>query len=140
MQEHLKHPIFRIISEVADAENISAYVIGGYVRDIFLKRNSKDIDVVVIGNGIEIAQKVSKRVKKSKLSVFKNFGTAQLKLEDIEVEFVGARKESYRLNSRKPVVENGTLDDDLKRRDFTINALAISLNSSTYGQIGRAHV
>lgn len=135
MQEHLKHPIFKIISEVADAEEISAYAIGGYVRDIFLKRISKDIDVVVIGNGIDIAQKVSKRVKRSKLSVFKNFGTAQLKLDDIEVEFVGARKESYRLDSRKPIVENGTLEDDLKRRDFTINALAISLNSSTYGQL-----
>lgn len=135
MQEHLKHPIFKIISEVADAENISAYAIGGYVRDIFLKRTSKDIDVVVIGNGIDIAQKVSKQVKRSKLSVFKNFGTAQLKLDDIEVEFVGARKESYRLDSRKPIVENGTLEDDLKRRDFTINALAISLNSSTYGQL-----
>lgn len=135
MQEHLKHPVFKIVSEVVDTEGVDAYAIGGFVRDIFLKRNSKDIDVVVIGNGIDIAQKVSKKIKKSKLSVFKNFGTAQLKLDDIEVEFVGARKESYRLSSRKPIVENGTLDDDLKRRDFTINALAISLNKATYGQL-----
>ncbi len=135
MQEHLKHPIFKIVSEVADAENISAFVIGGFVRDIFLKRTSKDIDIVVLGNGIEIAKKVSKLIKRSKVSVYKNFGTAQLKLDDIEIEFVGARKESYRLNSRKPIVENGTLDDDLQRRDFTINALGISLNSKTYGQL-----
>jgi len=135
MEQYLKHDIFRIVSEVADTENTSAYVIGGYVRDIFLKRTSKDIDIVVLGNGIDIAKKVSKRVKKSKVAVFKNFGTAQLKLNDIEVEFVGARKESYRLNSRKPIVENGTLEDDLQRRDFTINALAISLNSATYGKL-----
>ncbi len=135
MQEHLKHPIFKIVSEVADAENLSAFVIGGFVRDIFLKRTSKDIDIVVIGNGIEIAKKVSKMIRRSKVSVYKNFGTAQLKLDDIEVEFVGARKESYRLNSRKPIVENGTLEDDLQRRDFTINALGISLNGKTYGQL-----
>lgn len=135
MQQHLKHPIFKIVSEVADAENVSVYVIGGFVRDIFLKRNSKDIDIVVLGNGIDIAKKVSKVIKRSKVAVYKNFGTAQLKLDDIEVEFVGARKESYRLDSRKPIVENGTLNDDLQRRDFTINALAISLNSRTFGQL-----
>lgn len=135
MQQYLKHPIFRIVSEVVDAENISAFVIGGFVRDIYLKRASKDIDIVVLGNGIDIAKKVSKRVKGSRVTVFKNFGTAQLKLDDIEVEFVGARKESYRMDSRKPIVENGTLEDDLKRRDFTINALAISLNSATYGTL-----
>ncbi|RPH31813.1 MAG: HD domain-containing protein [Bacteroidales bacterium] len=135
MQQYLKHPIFKIISGVADAENVSAYVIGGFVRDIFLKRTSKDIDIVVLGNGIEIAKKVSKMIKRSKVSVYKNFGTAQLKLDDVEVEFVGARKESYRLDSRKPIVENGTLEDDLQRRDFTINALGISLNSKTYGQL-----
>lgn len=135
MQKHLTHKIFSIISEVADSENVQAFVIGGFVRDIFLKRNSKDIDIVVLGNGIDIAQKVSKKVKKSKVSVFKNFGTAQLKLDDIEIEFVGARKESYRSDSRKPIVENGTLEDDLKRRDFTINALAINLNKKTFGEI-----
>jgi poly(A) polymerase len=135
MQQYLKHEIFRIVSEVADSENTSAYVIGGYVRDIFLKRNSKDIDIVVLGNGIDIAKKVSKRVKNSKVAIFKNFGTAQLKYQEHEIEFVGARKESYRLDSRKPIVENGTLEDDLLRRDFTINALAISLNSATYGNL-----
>lgn len=135
MQKHLTHKIFNIISEVADSENVQAYVIGGFVRDIYLKRNSKDIDVVVLGNGIDIAKKVSKKVRNSKVSVFKNFGTAQLKLDDIEIEFVGARKESYRSNSRKPIVEDGTLDDDLKRRDFTINALAISLNKKTFGEV-----
>ncbi len=135
MQQYLKHPIFKIVSEVADSENIPVFVIGGFVRDIYLKRSSKDIDIVVLGNGIDIAKKVSKRIKKSKVAIFKNFGTAQLKLEDIEVEFVGARKESYRIDSRKPIVEDGTLEDDLKRRDFTINALAISLNNKTYGQL-----
>jgi len=135
MQQYLKHEIFRIVSEVADIENTSVYVIGGYVRDIFLKRDSKDIDIVVLGNGIDIAKKVSKRVKRSKVSVFKNFGTAQLKYQEHEIEFVGARKESYRLDSRKPIVENGTLEDDLQRRDFTINALAISLNGATYGKL-----
>lgn len=135
MQKHLTHKIFNIISEVADSENVQAYVIGGFVRDIYLKRNSKDIDVVVLGNGIDIAKKVSKKVRNSKVSVFKNFGTAQLKLDDIEIEFVGARKESYRSDSRKPIVEDGSLDDDLKRRDFTINALAISLNRRTFGEI-----
>jgi len=135
MQKHLTHKIFNIISEVADSENVETYVIGGFVRDIYLKRNSKDIDVVVLGNGIDIAKKVSKKVRNSKVSVFKNFGTAQLKLDDIEIEFVGARKESYRSDSRKPIVEDGTLDDDLKRRDFTINALAISLNKKTFGEV-----
>lgn len=135
MQQYLKQDIFKIISEVADIENTQAFVIGGFVRDIFLKRTSKDIDIVVLGNGIDIAKKVSKKIKRSTVSVFKNFGTAQLKSDDLEVEFVGARKESYRLDSRKPIVENGTLEDDLMRRDFTINALAISLNSKTYGKL-----
>ena len=135
MQQYLNHEIFKIVSEVADSENTPAYVIGGFVRDIFLKRTSKDIDIVVLGNGIDIAKKVSKRVKRSRVSVFKNFGTAQVKFEDHEIEFVGARKESYRLDSRKPIVENGTLEDDLLRRDFTINALAISLNKATYGKL-----
>jgi len=135
MQKHLTHKIFSIISEVVDSENVQAFVIGGFVRDIYLKRTSKDIDVVVLGNGIDIAKKVSKKVRNSKVSVFKNFGTAQLKLDDIEIEFVGARKESYRSDSRKPIVENGTLEDDLKRRDFTINALAISLNKKTFGVV-----
>src|SRR5512145_2265882 len=101
MQQYLKHPVFKIVSEVADSENVLVYAIGGFVRDIFLKRTSKDIDIVVLGNGIDIAKKVSKRIKRSTVSVFTNFGTAQLKSDDLEVEFVGARKESYRLDSRK---------------------------------------
>ena len=135
LKEHLNHKIFNIVKTVADTENVRAFVIGGYVRDIFLKRNSKDIDIVVVGSGIDFAKSVSKEVKGAKVTYFKNFGTAQLKYNDLEVEFVGARKESYRLDSRKPIVENGTLEDDLQRRDFTINAMAISLNSETYGNL-----
>ncbi|HSA04956.1 MAG TPA: HD domain-containing protein, partial [Tenuifilaceae bacterium] len=135
LKEHLNHKIFNIVKTVADTENVRAFVIGGYVRDIFLKRNSKDIDIVVVGSGIDFAKSVSKEVKGAKVTYFKNFGTAQLKYNDLEVEFVGARKESYRLNSRKPIVENGTLEDDLQRRDFTINAMAISLNAETYGDL-----
>lgn len=128
--------IFETLSEVVTAQDTEAYVIGGYVRDCILKREhpGKDIDIVVIGSGIEIARKVAKKLSNSlKVSVFKNFGTAMFKYEDYEIEFVGARKESYDRSSRKPVVENGTLEDDQKRRDFTINAMAISLNKSTYG-------
>ncbi len=135
MQEHLKHNVFKIITDVASSEGVEVYVIGGFVRDIFLNRTSKDIDFVVLGNGIKLAEKVAAKLKSSKLSVFKNFGTAQIKFQELEIEFVGARKESYRANSRKPIVENGTLEDDLKRRDFTINALAISLIKTNYGQL-----
>ena len=136
MKEKLQHPIFNIISEVADEAGKECYVIGGFVRDIFLHRPSKDIDVVVVGSGIELAGQVAARLgKKAKLTVFKNFGTAQLKHKDLEIEFVGARKESYLRNSRKPIVEDGTLEDDQNRRDFTINALAICLNRERFGEL-----
>ncbi len=134
MKQHLKHPIFRHLSDLAAQLDAEVYVIGGYVRDIFLNRNSKDVDILVIGQGIEFAEAAGK-VLKTKVSVFKNFGTAMLRYKDLEVEFVGARKESYRSDSRKPIVENGTLADDQLRRDFTINALAISLNKNTYGEL-----
>jgi poly(A) polymerase len=134
MQQHLQHPIFKTLATVAEQTDIETYVIGGFVRDIYLNRPSKDIDVVVLGNGIGFAEKVGQKLR-TQVAVFKNFGTAQLKYNDLEVEFVGARKESYRSDSRKPIVENGTLEDDQLRRDFTINALAISLNKANYGQI-----
>ena len=136
MKEHLQDKIFQIISETADELGKECYVIGGYVRDIFLKRPSKDIDVVVVGSGIELAEKVAQKLgKKARLTVFKNFGTAQVKHKDLDVEFVGARKESYRQDSRKPVVEDGTLEEDQNRRDFTINALALCLNKDRFGEL-----
>ena len=136
MKKHIQHPIFNLISKAAQELNIDAYVIGGFVRDIILNRPCKDIDVVAIGSGIDLAQKVAKLIgHHTNVTVFKNFGTAMLKYKDYEIEFVGARKESYDRGSRKPVVENGTLEDDQNRRDFTINALAISLNKATFGEI-----
>jgi poly(A) polymerase len=134
----LHDKIFKTLSEVITAQNSEAYVIGGYVRDCLLKREhpGKDIDIVVIGSGIEIARKIAKKLNPSiKVTVFKNFGTAMFRYNEYDIEFVGARKESYNRGSRKPVVENGTLDDDQKRRDFTINALAISLNNPGYGEL-----
>jgi tRNA nucleotidyltransferase (CCA-adding enzyme) len=124
----INHPIFKIVGQAADNLDLETYVIGGYVRDSILKRvNSKDIDFVCLGSGIELAKKVAE-LTNSKVQIFKNFGTAMVKTEEFELEFVGARKESYRKNSRKPIVENGTIEDDQNRRDFTINALAIQLN------------
>ncbi|MFZ4100786.1 MAG: CCA tRNA nucleotidyltransferase [Sphingobacterium thalpophilum] len=134
MKKHLQHPIFRQLSELADENGTEIYVIGGYVRDLFLNRPSKDIDILVIGNGIKFAEEAGKLLQ-TKVSVFKNFGTAMLRFGDLEIEFVGARKESYRQESRKPIVENGTLEDDQKRRDFSINAMALSLNSSNFGTL-----
>ena len=135
MKKHLDHPVFNIIADCANQLQVDAFVIGGFVRDIFLKRPSKDIDVVTIGKGIELAELVYKTIgeEQAHLSVFKNFGTAQVKTDDIEIEFVGARKESYDRNSRKPIVENGTLADDQNRRDFTMNALAIGVSKSNFG-------
>ena len=132
----LDKKIFRTISEVVDAEGVEAYVVGGFVRDIFLDRPSKDIDVVVVGSGIRIAEKLKKKLgSHTSLSVYQNFGTAQVKNRDVEVEFVGARRESYDRHSRKPIVEDGTLEDDISRRDFTINAMAICLNGDRFGEL-----
>ena len=132
----LDKDIFHTISEVADQLGVDCYVVGGYVRDIFLQRPSNDIDVVVVGSGIEVALALKQRLgKKAHLSVFRNFGTAQVKFKNTEVEFVGARKESYNHDSRKPIVEDGTLEDDQNRRDFTINAMAICLNANRFGEL-----
>lgn len=134
MNSKLRHKIFQKISLVADEMQLETYVIGGFVRDLYLKRPSKDIDIVTVGSGINLANQVAQQLKnKPRVSVFKNYGTAMFKYKDMEIEFVGARKESYQQDSRKPIVENGTLADDLNRRDFTINALALQLNQSNFG-------
>jgi len=127
---------FRMISDIADRLQLETYVIGGYVRDLFLRRPSMDIDIVTVGSGIDFARAVEKKLgRDAYLSVFKNFGTAQIKYKDWDIEFVGARRESYSRDSRKPVVEDGTLEDDQNRRDFTINALAMCLNKNRYGEL-----
>ncbi|HEY4785133.1 MAG TPA: HD domain-containing protein [Bacteroidales bacterium] len=136
MLKCLKHPVFKIVGEIAANENLEVYVIGGFVRDAIIHRESSDIDIVVVGNGIKLAESVAKRIgNDTNVTVFKNFGTAMLKHKGLDIEFVGARKESYRRNSRKPIVENGTLKDDQERRDFTINAMAISLGKDTFGTL-----
>ena len=142
LKQALDKHIFHLISEAADELGLECYVIGGYVRDLFLERPSNDIDVVVIGSGILLASEVQKKLgKRAHLSVFKNFGTAQIKIRgekgqgEIEIEFVGARKESYSHDSRKPVVEDGTIEDDQNRRDFTINAMALCLNKDRFGEL-----
>ena len=136
-KEALQDDIFKIISKSADELGLDAYVIGGFVRDFILKRGShKDIDIVAVGSGIELAKQVSKNIPNNpKVQVFKTYGTAMLKYQDMEIEFVGARKESYNQDSRNPVVENGTLEDDQNRRDFTINALALDLSKSGFGNL-----
>jgi len=132
----IDRPIFHLVGEIADELGMECHIVGGFVRDIFLERPSNDIDIVVVGSGIGIAETLHRRLgKKSHLSVFRNFGTAQVKYRDMELEFVGARRESYSHDSRKPIVEDGTLDDDQKRRDFTINALALCLNKERFGQL-----
>lgn len=133
--EALSHPIFKTVSEEAKQLGVQSFVVGGYVRDVLLDRPSKDVDFLCIGSGIELAKAVHKRFKNAHLSVFKNFGTAQIKTEEWEFEFVGARKESYRRDSRKPIVEDGSFDDDMQRRDFTINALSFDLTEENYGAL-----
>ncbi len=136
LKQYFDRKIFTQISETADELGLECYAVGGYVRDIFLQRPSKDIDVVVVGSGIEMAQALGRRLGRSAhVAVFKNFGTAQVKFHGIEVEFVGARKESYQRDSRKPIVEDGTLEDDQNRRDFTINAMAVCLNKVRFGEL-----
>ena len=137
MKEHLQHSIFDCISQCADELGLETYVIGGYVRDLILQRKQpKDIDIVCVGSGIDLARKVAEKLHgKPRVQVFKNFGTAMVAHEDIELEFVGARKESYDRTSRKPTVENGTLEDDQNRRDFTINTLALCLNQKRFGEL-----
>ncbi|MDB4835215.1 CCA tRNA nucleotidyltransferase [Cyclobacteriaceae bacterium] len=135
-KEHLQHSVFKLVSQAADELGVEAYVVGGWVRDLLLKRPSKDIDFVCVGSGIALAKKVAELAPDNKgFSVFKNFGTAMLRLSDIEVEFVGARRESYQRDSRKPIVEDGTLEDDQNRRDFSINAMAICVNKARFGEL-----
>ena len=134
----LTHKVFGTIAEISDGQNLETYVIGGFVRDLLLdrKRENYDIDIVTVGSGISLARDVASAINpKLNVSVFKNFGTAMFKFDNIDFEFVGARKESYRSDSRKPIVEDGTLEDDQKRRDFTINALALSLNKDRFGEL-----
>jgi putative nucleotidyltransferase with HDIG domain len=131
----LKHPVFKVVSQIVSEKGLEAYVIGGFVRDLLLERPSKDIDIVVVGNGMELAQAAGEVLRVKKVNLFKNFGTAQFNYKDLDVEFVGARKESYQRDSRKPIVEDGTLSDDQKRRDFTINALALDLRAETFGNL-----
>ena len=136
LKEKLSNPIFRTIGETADGLGLEVYAVGGFVRDIFLGRHSADLDFVAVGSGIALARAVAERLgKKGKLTVYANYGTAQIRHRDMELEFVGARKESYTRDSRNPIVEDGTLDDDQKRRDFTINAMAICLNADRFGEL-----
>jgi poly(A) polymerase len=134
LKQYLKHPVFSILSKLSAQLNVEAYVIGGFVRDIFLNRPSKDVDIVVLGNGPDFATAVAKHLN-VQVTVFKSFGTAMLRYQDLEIEFVGARKESYRAESRKPIVEDGSLEEDQKRRDFTINAMAIQLSPTHFGAL-----
>lgn len=131
----LTHRVFGVVRDIVTAADQQAFVIGGFVRDMLLERQSKDIDIVVVGSGIELARRVGERFRHAPLTVFRNFGTAMLRLNDAEVEFVGARRESYRADSRNPTVEDGTLEDDQNRRDFTVNALALSLREETFGDL-----
>ena len=136
IDEHVNLPIMKLVGDVADKLHRECYVVGGYVRDIFLERPSNDMDFVTVGSGIEVAKSVAQRLgHRAHLSVFRTYGTAQVKTRRWELEFVGARRESYRRESRNPIVEDGTLDDDQRRRDFTINAMAICLNADRFGEL-----
>jgi tRNA nucleotidyltransferase/poly(A) polymerase len=135
LAQEVDQPLFRKIGQVADQLNLETYIVGGYTRDLILKRPSKDVDFVCVGSGITLATAVARALNNAQVTVFKNFGTAQIRHEDQDLEFVGARRESYRSDSRKPIVEDGTLADDQQRRDFTINAMAICLNASRYGEL-----
>jgi putative nucleotidyltransferase with HDIG domain len=131
----IQHPVFKVVSQIISEKGLEAYVIGGFVRDLLLERPSKDIDIVVVGDGLALAEEAAKILRVKKVSLFKNFGTAQFNYKDLDIEFVGARKESYQEDSRKPAIEVGSLSDDQKRRDFTINALAIDLRKEKFGQL-----
>lgn len=136
IKEKIDKPVFHLVGEAADDLQRECYVVGGYVRDLILNRHSKDIDFVTVGSGIELAETLAKKLgKRARVNVYRNFGTAQVRTADMELEFVGARRESYNRNSRKPIVEDGTLDDDLSRRDFTINALALCVNKDRFGEL-----
>lgn len=139
LKQHIQHPVFKVTSQIIAEENLEAYVVGGYVRDVLLERHCKDFDIVVVGSGIDLAEKVAEKLRVKKVSTFKNFGTAHFRYKDLDVEFVGARKESYQRDSRKPIVEDGTLKDDQMRRDFTINALAIDLRPEHFGELVDPH-
>ena len=130
------YKVLEVVSKASESLDYPVYLVGGFVRDLMMNKRGKDMDLVCVGSGIKLAQQVAKSFKKpAKVTVFKNFGTAMLNFNGYELEFVGARKESYRSHSRKPIVEDGTLDDDLQRRDFTINAMAVSLNRDDYGDL-----
>lgn len=135
LRSAIDKPVFHLVGEAADSLGRECYVVGGYVRDIMLRRPSTDVDFVTVGSGIEVASEVARRLKGSHLSVFRNYGTAQVKRRSVELEFVGARKESYHRESRNPMVEDGTLDDDIARRDFTINAMALCVNAGRFGEL-----
>lgn len=136
-KNHMDNRAFRLVGEAADSLGLPCYAVGGFVRDLFLKRPSVDIDFVSVGqgSGIAVATEVARRSRRAKVSVFRTYGTAQVRLGNLELEFVGARKESYRRDSRNPIVEEGTLDDDISRRDFTINAMAVSVNGDSFGEL-----
>lgn len=135
LAHEIGQPVFKTIGQVADQLDLKTFVVGGYTRDLILKRPSKDIDFVCVGSGIALAQAVARALDSAHVTIFKNFGTAQVRYQELELEFVGARKESYRADSRKPIVEDGSLEDDQRRRDFTINAMAICLNADRFGEL-----